>query len=151
MESLSKVNDRINGVESKLDKNIAEVSERIQCSEANISLVDKKLEDGLAGLHERINSATYKNPFSKQQSVESDANFNKFAERVEYMERTNRRCDLLIDGVPAQIPNSSDEGRNIVMAVVAHYISWPYYLLTLFVAIAFDVLELQLVIGLNQF
>lgn len=121
LESLSNFSDRINNVESKLDKNVAEVSERIQCSEANISLVDKKLEDGLAVLHERINSVTYKNPFSKQQAVESDANFIKLAERVESMERTNRRCDLLIDGLPVQMPYSSDEGIQIVMAVVAHY------------------------------
>lgn len=128
LKSLSLFNERISSVEIKLDNHIKQVSDRIAESESSISAVDRKYEMRLAELHEKVSSIDLlAAPNGCSSSDQSAVNLNcdqieKLAERVESMERLNRRCDLIIDGVPDL--NRGVEGESlieVVAAIAEHY------------------------------
>lgn len=132
LKSLSLFNDRISSVEVKLDDHIKEVSDRIADSESYITTVDKKYEIRLAELHEKVSSidllaASNGSSSSEQCAVHLNCDqLEKLADRVESMERLSRRCDLIIDGVPAV--NRGVEGENLIeiVAAVAKHFYLPF-------------------------
>lgn len=128
LKSLSLFNDRISSVEAKLDDHIKEVSDRITDSESHITTVDQKYEIRLAELHEKVSSINLLAASNGRSSSEQCAvnlgcdQIERLTDRVESMERLNRRCDLIIDGIPAV--NRGAEGESlieVVSAIAKHY------------------------------